>query len=72
MPGLVVAFRVRPGERVAAGQAVVVIEAMKMQNELTARHGGVVAEVLARPGDSVSAHQVLLRLKAGDGRIRRE
>src|SRR6185503_19906650 len=34
MPGLVVAIRVKPGDRVSAGQAIVVVEAMKMQNEL--------------------------------------
>src|SRR5438128_2618726 len=53
MPGLVVAFRVRPGDRVAAGQAVVVIEAMKMQNELAARHDGVVTEILVDERASV-------------------
>jgi len=64
MPGLVVAIRVRPGERVVAGQAVVVVEAMKMQNELAARHDGVVAEVLVEERASVAAGQPLLRLKA--------
>src|SRR5262249_15594692 len=38
MPGLLVALRVKPGDRVTAGQAVAVVEAMKMQNELVARH----------------------------------
>jgi 3-methylcrotonyl-CoA carboxylase alpha subunit len=64
MPGLVVALRVAPGDRVAAGQPVAVVEAMKMQNELTARHGGIVSEVLVKAGDSVSAGQPLARLKA--------
>ena len=63
MPGLVVAVRVRPGERVAAGQPVAVVEAMKMQNELSARHGGVVSEVLVAEGASVSAGQALVRLE---------
>lgn len=63
MPGLVVAVRVEPGQTVAAGGAIAVIEAMKMQNELTARHGGVVTDVLVRPGDSVGAHQALVRLR---------
>src|SRR5881628_897461 len=44
MPGLVVALRVKRGDRVAAGQPVAVVEAMKMQNELTARQGGLVSE----------------------------
>jgi biotin carboxyl carrier protein len=64
MPGVVVALRVGPGDAVAAGQAVAVVEAMKMQNELTARAGGVVSEVLVAERASVSAGQVLLRLKA--------
>ncbi len=63
MPGLVVAVRVAAGDTVAAGQAVAVVEAMKMQNELAARHGGVVTDVLAKPGDSVSAGQPLVRMR---------
>jgi biotin carboxyl carrier protein len=62
MPGLLVAYRVQAGERVAAGQAVAVVEAMKMQNELTARHGGVVTELLVAERATVSAGQALLRI----------
>jgi biotin carboxyl carrier protein len=62
MPGLLVAYRVRVGERVAAGQPVAVVEAMKMQNELAARHGGVVSELLASERATVSAGQPLLRI----------
>ena len=63
MPGLIVALRVKPGETVAAGQAVAVVEAMKMQNELSARHGGVVSAVLVRERDAVSAGQPLVRIR---------
>jgi biotin carboxyl carrier protein len=63
MPGLLVAYRVKAGERVAAGQAVAVVEAMKMQNELTARHGGVVSELLVSERATVSAGQALLRIR---------
>ena len=63
MPGMLVAFRVRPGERVAAGQAVAVVEAMKMQNELPARHGGIVSELLVAERATVAAGQRLVRLK---------
>ena len=62
MPGVVVAIRVTPGERVVAGQAVAVIEAMKMQNELTARHAGVVSEVLVGERTTVAAGQPLVRI----------
>ena len=63
MPGLIVAMRVRPGETVAAGQAVAVVEAMKMQNELSARRGGIVSEVLVGERDAVSAGQPLVRIR---------
>ena len=62
MPGLVIAIRVKPGDRVEPGQSVAVIEAMKMQNELLAHRGGVVSEVLVAERATVGAGQVLLRL----------
>lgn len=64
MPGLVVAFRVKMGERVEPGQSVAVVEAMKMQNELSAKKGGVVSEVLVAERASVSAGQPLMKLRA--------
>ncbi len=67
MPGLVVALKVKPGDKVAAGQPVAVVEAMKMQNELAARHGGVVSEVLVAERESVSAGQPLVRLAPAKG-----
>ncbi|HYM81737.1 MAG TPA: biotin/lipoyl-containing protein [Candidatus Limnocylindria bacterium] len=66
MPGVVVAIKVAPGDRVTAGQAVVVVEAMKMQNELAPRHDGVVRDVLVAERTSVSAGQPLMRLRAVD------
>jgi biotin carboxyl carrier protein len=65
MPGVVVALKVAAGDTVAPGQAVAVVEAMKMQNELTARTGGVVSEVMVAERASVGAGQVLMRLRAG-------
>jgi len=62
MPGVVVALRARRGDTVRAGQAVVLVEAMKMQNELAALHDGVVTEVLVAEREAVSAGQVLVRL----------
>jgi biotin carboxyl carrier protein len=64
MPGLLVGYRVKLGDRVAAGQTVAVVEAMKMQNELTARRGGVVRELLVAERASVSAGQPLVKLAA--------
>ena len=63
MPGVVVALRVKRGDEVEAGQAVAVVEAMKMQNELVARHAGVVSEVLVAERESVAAGQAMIRLK---------
>ena len=62
MPGVVVAMRVKPGDTVKAGQPVVVVEAMKMQNELAVVHDGVVTDVLVAERDAVSAGQALIRL----------
>lgn len=62
MPGLVVALKVAPGDAVAAGQGLVVMEAMKMQNELSAEADGVVREVHVAVGQSVEAGQPLVAL----------
>jgi biotin carboxyl carrier protein len=62
MPGVVVALRVKAGDAVTAGQAVIVVEAMKMQNELTVTHDGVVREVLVAERAAVAAGQPLLRV----------
>ena len=63
MPGVVVALRVKAGDAVKAGQAVVVVEAMKMQNELTVTHDGIVSEVIVAERAAVSAGQPLLKVK---------
>lgn len=59
MPGKVVAVHVGEGQAVQRGQGLVVVEAMKMQNELRAPRDGVVASVLAKAGDSVAAGATL-------------
>jgi biotin carboxyl carrier protein len=64
IPGLVVALRVKPGDTVAAGQAVVVVEAMKMQNELTAERGGIVEAVHVNERQTVESGAKLVTLKA--------
>ena len=60
MPGLVVTLDVTVGQTVRAGEAVAVIEAMKMQNILRADRDGVVKAVGAQAGDSVAADEVLI------------
>ncbi len=59
MPGKVVAVLVPAGTAVERGQGVLVVEAMKMQNEVKAAKAGVVAEVRVSVGDTVNAGQVL-------------
>jgi biotin carboxyl carrier protein len=63
MPGRVARVLVAPGETVVAHQGVVVIEAMKMQNELKAARDGRIAEVRVAAGDTVTSGQVLAVLE---------
>ena len=60
MPGKVVRVLVKAGDPVTARQAIVVVEAMKMENELRAGRDGTVAEVHVREGMSVDAGALLL------------
>jgi biotin carboxyl carrier protein len=60
MPGRVVRVLVAVGDRVTARQPVVVVEAMKMENELRAPNSGVVREVLVVPGAAVESGAVLI------------
>ncbi len=60
MPGLLVSVSVQPGQKVLAGERLAVIEAMKMENILTASSDGVVGELLARQGESLSVDQPIL------------
>ena len=60
MPGAVVKVLVNAGDMVNPGDAVVVVEAMKMQNELAAEHGGKITAVNVSEGDVVEQGQILL------------
>jgi biotin carboxyl carrier protein len=60
MPGRVVRVLVSPGDEVAARQGVIVVEAMKMENELRAPKAGRVKEISVTPGTSVEAGRVLV------------
>jgi pyruvate carboxylase subunit B len=63
MPGLVVRVEVEPGQEVKAGQGVVIIEAMKMENELKAEAAGVVSRVLVQQGQAVEKGAVLVEFE---------
>ena len=60
MPGLLVDIAVQPGQAVQAGQRLAVIEAMKMENTLTAARDGTVARLLAGKGESLAVDQPIL------------
>lgn len=63
MPGLIVRVHVQPGDAVQAGQPVVVMEAMKMENELRAPAAGTVKAIHAQPGKAVEKGTVLVELE---------
>ena len=62
MPGIVTAIKVKAGDSVAAGTTVAVIEAMKMENNITSHHAGTVNEVFVQAGQEVSNNQILVSL----------
>jgi 3-methylcrotonyl-CoA carboxylase alpha subunit len=63
LPGTVVSVQVKPGDRVAAGQPLLVIEAMKMEHTLRAPRDGTVKTVKVRVGDRVDESSALLELE---------
>jgi 3-methylcrotonyl-CoA carboxylase alpha subunit len=64
MPGKVVSFLARAGDKVVKGQALAVMEAMKMEHTITAPRDGTVEALLYAPGDQVSEGGELLKLAA--------
>lgn len=63
MPGIVVDVKVVVGDRAEAGQTLVVLEAMKMQNPLATESAGKVTRVLCKKGEAVAAGALLLELE---------
>ncbi|XP_044142338.1 propionyl-CoA carboxylase alpha chain, mitochondrial [Bufo gargarizans] len=63
MPGTVVAVSVKPGDMVSEGQEICVIEAMKMQNSMTAAKTGKVTSVHCKPGETVGEGDLLVQLE---------
>lgn len=63
MPGLVVAVPVTEGQPVKKGQVLVILESMKMQNELKSPRDGIVSRVRVRAGESVEQKQPLLSVQ---------
>lgn len=63
MPGMIVRVQAQIGDRVQPGQGLVVMEAMKMENELRATSAGTIRAVLVQPGTAVEKGAVLLELE---------
>ncbi|HXO22742.1 MAG TPA: biotin/lipoyl-containing protein [Thermoanaerobaculia bacterium] len=63
MPGRVVAVLVQEGAEVKTGQGIVVLEAMKMQNEIPAEHDGIVSKILVQPGQAVEGGDGLFEME---------
>ncbi len=62
LPGTILAINVRVGERVLRGQVLMILEAMKMENEITAHQSGEVHQIMVDKGQSVATGDPLLTL----------
>jgi biotin carboxyl carrier protein len=63
MPGRVVALLAEEGQEVTAGQGVLVLEAMKMENEIRAEHDGRIGKLFVQPGQAVEMGNPLFELE---------
>jgi biotin carboxyl carrier protein len=63
MPGLVVAVPVTEGQDVKKGEVILILESMKMQNELKAPRDGTIGRIRVRPGETVEQKQTLLSVQ---------
>ncbi|MCK4357269.1 MAG: hypothetical protein KAW92_00725 [Candidatus Cloacimonetes bacterium] len=60
MPGLIIEVEVNEGDKITAGQGLIVVEAMKMQNEMNAPRNGVVKKVYVQKGQTVNNRDILI------------
>ena len=60
MPGIIIEYRVKEGSEVKEGDVLLILEAMKMQNEIKASKSGKVESIGFKPGDRVNKGDVLL------------
>jgi len=63
MPGLIVAVKVEAGQAVKAGDTIIILESMKMQNELKASRDGIVGNVHVQAGQTVEQNKVLVTIQ---------
>lgn len=62
MPGSIIAIAVNPGESIREGDVLLTLEAMKMENEITAPRSGVIGDIYAGVGDKVGSGEPLLEI----------
>ena len=62
IPGVIVEVKVRKGQKVTAGDVVIVLEAMKMYNDIEALIDGIITEILVSKGDKVAKDQLMIRM----------
>ncbi len=60
MSGLIIKVHVSEGQQVSRGQKLLVLEAMKMENDILSEHDGKIAKILVKEGDTVETQQTLL------------
>jgi biotin carboxyl carrier protein len=66
MPGIIVATPLAPGDLVAEGDTVIILESMKMENELRSPQDGVISRVVVEPGVAVEKNQLLVVISPPD------
>jgi pyruvate carboxylase subunit B len=64
MPGKIIDIKVSIGDKINAGDSVIIIEAMKMENEIQALESGTVVAINIRKGDEVSPNETLLEIQS--------
>lgn len=60
IPGTITSIDISEGQTVKSGQTILILEALKMQNEIFCNNAGIVKEILVKEGSKVSANQVLI------------
>jgi len=63
IPGSIVEVHVQPGQRVTCGDGLLVLEAMKMRNDVTAAQDSIIKAVHVKPGDKVMKNQLLIEFE---------
>ena len=66
MPGLIIDVKVAEGEKVKAGQNIVVMEAMKMENQIQATTDGTVKKIFVKKGDNVAEGNAMVEIARSD------